>query len=328
MADIRPHEIACLTRTNVRYYRVRDSCPEQRQDFFPKLQPHQAFFSVKYVRLFFLLIFSLFIHVAVTAQIVEQPDPLRPSPPDSVIVTKKDSSKTIAGLRVTDTTIKKKAVVHLFRYRFTADGTITSGNVNRTLLQLTSAVDYRLSNYFRLSSNPSFVYGRQNGILAEREWFGDARMTFRGEKRLYYLAFGSYETSNLRQINRRTTAAAGLGYKLLDHKRAYISITNVILHESTNFAELNDVSIARNSTRLFGEYSFDNDRLKITHTAFYQPALGQYNVRWNASLSLQVKLTEVISLRSTLANAYESLVVPGRKNNDLRFTIGLVYERK
>ncbi len=77
-----------------------------------------------------------------------------------------------------------------------------------------------------------------------------------------------------------------------------------------------------------GEYSFDKDRFKITHTAFYQPALGQYNVRWNASLSVQMKLTEVISLRSTAANAYESLVVPGRQNNDFRFTLGLVYEKK
>lgn len=274
------------------------------------------------------IVFFFFSYGSATAQIVEQPDPLRPSLPDSVVVVKTDSSQTASGQTIWDTVVQKKAVTHLFRYKFTADGTLTSGNVNRALLQLTSAVDYRLSDYFRLSSNPSFVYGKQNGILAEREWFGDLRMTFRGQKRLYYLAFGSYERSNLRQINRRTTAAAGLGYKLIDRKRAYISITNVLLHESTNFVELNDVSIARNSTRLFGEYSFDNDRLKITHTAFYQPALGQYNVRWNASLSLQVKLTEVISLRSTLANAYESLVVPGRKNNDLRFTVGLVYERK
>ena len=157
---------------------------------------------MKYIHLSLFIAFFLLVHAAATAQIVEQPDPLRPSLPDSVVVSKTDSSKTVAGQPVTDTIVKKKAVVHLFRYKFTADGTITSGNVNRALLQLTSAIDYRLSNYFRLSSNPSFVYGKQNGILAEREWFGDFRMTFRGEKRLYYLAFGSYERSNLRQINR------------------------------------------------------------------------------------------------------------------------------
>lgn len=285
-------------------------------------------YSVKYNQQCRFLILFLLLGKLANAQIVEQPDPLRPSLPDSVKTSKTDTSRTATGQVKIDTVIIKKPIVHVLRYRFTADGTITTGNVNRALLQLTSSIDYRLSNYFRLSSNPSFVYGKQNGILAEREYFGDLRTTYRGERRLYYLAFGSYERSNLRQINHRLTAAVGAGYKLLDHKRAYISLTDVILSESTDFTELNDISIIRNSARLFGEYSFDNDRIKVTHTAFYQPALGQYNVRWNASLSVQLKVTEVVSLRSTLANAYESLVVPGRQNNDLRFTVGLTYERK
>lgn len=283
---------------------------------------------MKYRQSYVFLILFLFLCGLANAQIVEQPDPLRPSLPDLVKTTKTDTSRTATGQVKIDTVIVKKPVVHILRYRFTADGTITAGNVDRALLQLTSSIDYRLSNYFKLSSNPSFVYGKQNGILAEREYFGDLRTTYRGERRLYYLAFGSYERSNLRQINHRLTAAAGAGYKLLDHKRAYISLTDVIVSESTDFIELNDISIIRNSARLFGEYSFDNDRIKVTHTAFYQPALGRYNVRWNASLSIQLKVTEVVSLRSTLANAYESLVVPGRQNNDLRFTVGLTYERK
>ncbi len=285
-------------------------------------------FSVKYRHVCSFLFLFLSLFGLVNAQIVEQPDPLRPSLPDSAKTIKTNISRTATGQVKIDTTIVKQAIVHVLRYRFTADGTITAGNVDRALLQLTSSIDYRLSNYFRLSSNPSFVYGKQNGILAEREYFGDLRTTYRGERRLYYLAFGSYERSNLRQINHRLIAAAGAGYKLLNRKRAYISLTDVLLSESTDFTELNDISIIRNSARLFGEYSFDNDRIKVTHTTFYQPALGRYNVRWNASLSVQLKITEVVSLRSTLANAYESLVVPGRQNNDLRFTVGLTYERK
>ncbi|GAB4049157.1 DUF481 domain-containing protein [Spirosoma litoris] len=284
--------------------------------------------SVKYTQQYLLTLLFLFAFTYTNAQIVEQPDPLRPSLPDSSKAVKIDSSKTTLSQQKIDSLKKAPPIPTIFRYRFTADGTITEGNVSRALLQLTSAVDYQLSNYFKLSSNPSFVYGKQNGILAEREWFGDLRTTYRYEKRLYYLAFGSYERSNLRQINHRWTIAAGAGYKLLNHKRAYISLTDVIMQEYTDFVELNDINIWRNSARLYGEYSFDKDRFTITHTAFYQPALGQYNVRWNASVSLQIKLTQVISLRSTVANAYESLVVPGRQNNDFRFTLGLVYEKK
>nr|WP_245564983.1 DUF481 domain-containing protein [Spirosoma panaciterrae] len=284
---------------------------------------------MKYTPLWLFLIGFLSVCSTVQAQIVEQPDPLRPSTPSA------DSTKTNANTDSTKTTPDTahrdtlvKVPTPIFRYRFTADGTITTGNVNRTLLQLTGSIDYQLNNYFKLSSNPSFVYGQQSGILAEREWFGDFRTTLRHEKRLYYLAFGSYERSNLRQINHRWTVAAGMGYKLLNRKRAYISITDVLMQEYTDFIELADINIFRNSTRLFGEYAFDNDRFKVTHTVFYQPALGQYNVRWNASLSVQFQFTKVISLRSTVANAYESLVVPGRQNNDFRFTMGLVYEKQ
>ncbi|WP_338873538.1 DUF481 domain-containing protein [Spirosoma sp. SC4-14] len=282
---------------------------------------------MKNIQIFAFLLLFLSNYTGLFAQIVEQPDPLRPSAPDSIKASKTDTSK--AAIRSdTGKAAPPKPMVGTLRYRFTADGTITSGNVDRALLQLTSAIDYQLSNYFKLSSNPSFVYGKQNGLLAEREWFGDLRTTLRSEERLYYLAFGSYERSNLRQINHRWTVAAGAGYKLLNRKRAYISITDVVMQEYTDFMELDDINIFRNSARLYGEYTFDNNRFTITHTAFYQPALGQYNVRWNASLSVQVKLTAATSLRSTLANAYESLIVPGRQHNDLRFTVGLVYEKK
>ncbi len=276
----------------------------------------------------FLLLLCLLFATPAFAQIVEQPDPLRPSLPDSTELAIQIDSTQADSVRTDSASAFAGASGHVFRYRFAADGTITSGNINRALVQLASAFDYRVSKAFTFSSNPSFVYGRQNGILAEREWFGDFRATLFPERRFYYLGFGAFERSNLRKINRRWTVAGGVGYKLLNHKRAYISVTNVILQEFTDFAELNDINIIRNSTRLYGEYTFGSDRYTITHTAFYQPALDRSNLRWNATLSLSIKLSTLISLRSTLANAYESLVVPGRQNNDLRFTAGLVYERK
>jgi len=274
-----------------------------------------------------LLLVFLLSPILALAQIVEQPDPLRPSTPDSTQATA-DSVQTDSTLAKTPAPAAPKPITRIVRYRLAADGTLTAGNINRALVQLAGAVDYQLSNLFKLSTTPSFVYGRQNGILAEREWFGDFRATYRPEKRLYYLAFGSYERSNLRQISHRWTIAGGAGYKLVDRKRAYLSVTNVVLQEYTNFVELANINVIRNSTRLFGEYTFGSDRWTLTHTAFYQPALNQRNVRWNASLSLSIKLNTVISLRSSLANAYESVVAPGRQNNDLRFTAGLVYERK
>ena len=170
--------------------------------------------------------------------------------------------------------------------------------------------------------------------MAEREYFGDARVTFLHERRLYYLAFGSYEKSNLRQISNRYTLAGGIGYKLIARKRAYVSITNVLIREYTDYAILSDVNTFRNSARLFGEYTFGADRWSVSHTVFYQPALQASpeglprNIRWNGSVSVQYKFSTNLSFRTTLANSYESIVVPGRVNNDLRLTVGMTYDRK
>lgn len=280
----------------------------------------------------FLLLFGLFLLTHATlAQNTEQPDPLRPSTRDSTQIAA-DSTRmavdTSAGVARPGLSFDPQ-----YRFRLTADGTFTSGNVNRSLFQLVSAFDIDVSRVAKLSTTPSFVFGRQNGLLAEREYFGDTRLTMFYENRLYYLAFGSYERSNLRQILNRFTAAAGIGYKLLAKKRAYISITNVLLREYTDYVELSDVNIWRNSARLFGEYTFDKDRWSIAHTVFYQPALSRQeghplNVRWNGSVSIQYKFSTYLSFRSTLANSYESIVVPGRVNNDLRLTVGMTYERK
>ena len=270
----------------------------------------------------------LFVCRSAYAQITDPTDPLRPSVPDSSRTAQPDTvGISDQGEDEADLADPDTASYHL---RFTADGTANSGNVNRILLQLTGAIDYDLSKRFKLSTNPSYIYGRQNGTLNEREWFGDLRTTFNYDKRFYYLAFGSLEKSNLRKIRLRFTAAAGVGYKLINKPLYYLSITDVLLQENTDFLELSDIHVLRNSARVFGEYYMGKDkRWSISHTLFYQPALNQKgNVRWSASLNIQVRVTSAVSLRTTLFNSYESVVAPTRKNNDLRWTMGLVYEKK
>lgn len=283
-------------------------------------------------RFFLYLLLSPF---SLLAQNTEQPDPLRPSPPTNTpLIRPGPTSAATQTFRKDSTkfTIKRDSIT--FRYRLAADGTATAGNVSRVLLQLAGAFDWSTSRQIKFSTAPSFTYGKQSVVLAEREFFGDFRATYRHQERVYYLGFGSVERSNLRRILGRYSVAAGVGVKLLNRKRAYLSLTDVFIRESTNYTELADVALTRNSARLFGEYTFDKDRLTVSHTTFYQPALSRpaegqpRNIRWNSSLSVQLKMSEQLSIRALFASSYESLIVPGRKNTDLRSTIGLVYERK
>lgn len=219
-----------------------------------------------------------------------------------------------------------------FHYKITADGTVTAGNVNRALIQVGSSFDWAVSKLFRFASSPSFAYGRQNQQLNEREFLADFRASYLHERRFYYLAFGATEISNLRKIRNRLTGGAGVGYKLLSRKNAYLSVTNVLLYEYTDFltntAEVQDVNVLRNSTRVVGEYQWDDGRYSVSHTAFLQPALNQPNLRWNGNVSFQMRLTSLISVRTMVQNSYESVVAVGRKNNDFRWTTGVVLEVK
>lgn len=218
-----------------------------------------------------------------------------------------------------------------FRYRIAADGTYTSGNVNRALIQFSSALDFNNSKIIKFSSSPSYIYGQQNKVLAEKELFVDFRTSILHERKFYYLAFTSFEKSNLRKINDRFIGAAGVGLKLVQKDHAYISVTNVLLYEKTDF-EINekfpDRNLWRNSTRLFGEYTFHDSKLSLSHTLFLQPSITEKNFRWNGNLTLKYQLSKHISFRTLVENSYESIVVPGRQNNDFRWTFGIAYEGK
>ena len=216
--------------------------------------------------------------------------------------------------------------LQLFHARFSADGTASTGNIERVLLQVSTAFDWKPSRFLKLSSSPFYVYGQQNKLLNEREFFGDLRATFAHQRRFYGLTFASWERSNLRQITNRWIQAAGVGFKIVQKPKAYLAVTNVLLHESTDFVERGDVDLFRNSTRLSGEFALDN-RLVVASVLYLQPSITQKdNFRWSATLSLNYRLNKALSLRTKFENNYESLVVTGRKNNDFRWTMGLTAE--
>lgn len=215
-----------------------------------------------------------------------------------------------------------------FFARFNVDGTASAGNAERLLLQLSSMLDWKPSKQFKLSSSSSYIYGKQNKVLAEREYSADLRGSFWHQKRVYGLGFISWDKSNLRRILNRWTQAAGIGVKIIQKKKAYLSITNLILHEVSDFSEQADIDVWRNSTRFLGEFAPDKaGKFTIASIVFIQPAISlPDNFRWNGNLTLAYKMSNHLSLRTKFENTYESYVVPGRKPNDFRWTIGLTYD--
>jgi hypothetical protein len=207
-------------------------------------------------------------------------------------------------------------------YRFMGEGNFSRGNVNRSLMSLRAEILLQ-GPVMELVSNPRFTYGEQNNLLAERDLYADLFVDVLKKKKLYGFALAIIERSNLRRIDCRQLAGAGVGLHLVRNPRHTLSLTNAIIHEFTNFRERPSLSIQRNSTRLKGRHVFYADKVRLHHLTFLQPALSDLsNLRWSTLISLELPLTRWIALRASFENSYEQVVELTRKRYDTRVTFG------
>ena len=161
-------------------------------------------------------------------------------------------------------------------------------------------------------------------MLAERETYVDLFVDVFKKRRTYVFGLGTVEISNLRGIDLRKLAGAGIGYRLLQTDRNTLTLTNAIIHEATDFTERPTLVTQRNSFRVKGSHGMLKDKVRFNHVTFVQPSLADFsNMRWNTLLSLELPLTSWISIRSSFANSYESEVEATRKHNDSHLTFGI-----
>ncbi len=239
-------------------------------------------------------------------------DTLKVVPADSVAAPKPDT-----------VIIPPHVLIDTVRYRFIGDGNFTKGNVNRSLMVLRAELIFS-GPVINVATNPRFTYGKQNGVLAERDTYVDLFVDVFKKRKTYVFGLAALETSNLRRIDLRQMVGAGVGYRVVKTKSHDLSLTDALLYESTNFFEKATVSTIRNSFRIKGKHSFLSDKFRFNHLTFIQPALNDLsNLRWNTILSAELPLNKWVTLRTSFENSYESVVEVGRKRNDSRITFGI-----
>lgn len=224
----------------------------------------------------------------------------------------------------TDSVLKPPFVlIDSLSYRFMGDGNFTRGNVNRNLIILRAEIILN-GPAVTISTNPRFTYGEQNSLLAERDTYVDLFIDVFKKNRIYGFGLANIEKSYLRRIDLRQVAGVGIGLRLYQTPRHTLTLTNAVIHESTNFQERATLTIQRNSTRLKGKHSFLQDKIRLMHITFVQPALTDFsNLRWNTLISLELPLTRWVAIRTSFENSYESVVEASRKQNDSRLTLGV-----
>jgi hypothetical protein len=249
----------------------------------------------------------LLIHFAATAQ---------SAPGDTVVV---NSKVTIA-----DSLVHKKIVLtDSIKWRFVGDGNFAKGNVNRAVMVLRAEIQFKLP-VISLVTSPRFTYGKQNGALAERDGYWDLYVDVFKKRRFYLFGLGILESSNLRKIDIRQMAGMGLGFRVVNTSENHLTLTNALMYESTNFREKATLTTVRNSFRIKGKHVFLQDKIRINHVTFVQPALNDLsNTRWNTIFSVELPISKYVSFRTSFENFYESVVDTGRKRNDTRLTFGI-----
>lgn len=256
--------------------------------------------------------------------------------PDSTQIPKNTSIKTDSIKGGDDETefqtIAKNYSLPTWFYSIGLDGTTSSGNVNRQLLNLRTTLSYEShKSVFGFFTSPRFQYGTNSNVLQERELFLDLNSTlFYTQSDVYILMFGSFEQSNLRKILTRYNVGLGVGWKIFGGKnnpksRFKMSITNALVKEVTDFEIKQDREVFRNSTRLKLIYEIIPNKMNFQSVIFLQPSLNDNYYRWNSLSSFTYKVGKHVAFLASFENTYENFNFVGIQNSQTNATVGLTY---
>ena len=143
-------------------------------------------------------------------------------------------------------TVKAKGT----RYTATLTGIYSTGTVERIYFTTSHTANFKLTTHWLLPASASFSYGKQDGLLRERELMGLLTPTYQRGRVKYYL-LADAEQSNLRAIARRFVVGAGAGYTLYtDTLNNEVGISQFFLYEHTEYLTGLLREVPRSSTRL------------------------------------------------------------------------------
>ena len=212
----------------------------------------------------------------------------------------------------------------LIVYNGQLTGAYSRGGVNRTLISTTQNVTFTRGKHYGLPLNGSFIYGKQDGFLKERELLLNATpYYYKGRFRAY--AIGGYERSNLRGITDRVQLGGGPGWAFYsDTLGREVSVSNLIIRERTDFLDGTTQVTARNSVRLKVAYSIKI--LTLNSTTFYQPSLANFNnYRFSNLTTLALKLTKALAVNFSYNYTHESQYSEGKVPDNTNVTLGVSY---
>lgn len=211
------------------------------------------------------------------------------------------------------------------RYTATVTGIFTTGTVERAYFTTSHTGNFKLSKHWLLPTAFTFSYGKQDGLLRERELVSLITPTYQRGRLKYYL-LGNAEQSNLRAIAHRFVTGVGAGYQLYsDSLKNEVSLSQFFLYENTQYLLGLEREVPRSSTRL--KVRAGKGPVVLTGLLYYQPSLQDYlgDYRLNLTSGLNFTLSRHLALTAAYTYSYESIAVEGRAPGNSNLTIGFTY---
>ncbi|GAA4365748.1 hypothetical protein GCM10023185_36320 [Hymenobacter saemangeumensis] len=223
--------------------------------------------------------------------------------------------------------LAQKPDTTIIQYKGQLTGQYTAGGVNRTLISTSHAVTLLRGKHFGAPLTASFIFGKQDGLLKERELLANTTPYYwKGRFRFYGL--GGYERSNLRGILNRVQAGAGPGWAFYtDSLGREVALSNLLIREATYFQNGSERVVTRNSVRLKVAYSYRV--FSLNSVSFYQPNLElASDYRATQQTTLALRFTPRFAITGTYNYTFESRVLEGKPTDNTNVTVGVSFSTK
>jgi hypothetical protein len=211
------------------------------------------------------------------------------------------------------------------RYTAALTGIYSSGTVERIYFTTSHTGSLALGKHWLLPGALNYSYGKQDGLLRERELLGLFTPAYK-RGRLKYYALTEGEQSNLRAIARRYVVGGGVGYQFyLDTLRNEVTVSQFFIYEHTEYLEGLRRQVPRSSTRL--KLRFSKGPVVFTALGFYQPSLQDFthDYRLNTTSSLSFGVSRHLALTAAHTYSFESIAVENRSPLNTNLTVGFTY---
>ncbi len=178
-----------------------------------------------------------------------------------------------------------------------------------------------------LNFHNNWLYGNQNRTLTNNDFSSSLDVNlYKTFPNFFYWGLINYNTSYSLKIRNQVLAGAGIAYNFFDNDKAYLNISNGLLHDASSIIQQDeriDYQTLRNSFRLAFRFVFW-DMVVINGSNFWQPSLldgSDYNIRLNDHIAF--KLNQWLSLQATFT--YNR--VNRTQSQNLLFSYGVSFER-